>query len=64
MTDKEIKVEATMSPIEKKELELALMEKAMNNPYMVEYLMPPRYITETYQNRSARRKQKRRNKKK
>lgn len=57
-----------MDPIEKKELELALMEKTMNNPYMVEYLMPPRYITETYptgqENRRTRRKQKRKNKKK
>lgn len=54
-----------MNPIEKKELEMALNEKAMNNPYMVEYLMPPRYITETYPaNREVRRKQKRKNKKK
>ena len=54
-----------MNPIEKEELKKALSEKAMNNPYMVEYLMPPRYTTETYPaNRSTRRKQKRKNKKK
>lgn len=45
-------------------MKMALIEKAMYNPYMVEYLMPPRYTMEAYQNRKARRKQKRKNKKK
>ena len=47
---------------------LEKLEKAMNNPLMVEYLMPPRYTIETYstgqEKRRARRKQKRENKKK
>lgn len=57
-----------MNPIKKKELETVFIAKPMNDPRMVEYLMPPRYTIETYstgqEKRRARRKQERKGKKK